>query len=440
MKPFQKLSTTIRYSYEIDGKITKGRVRAFMPPMDQLPNFATKFFSQMKLEELNFILKMLKFAAAFPLENNEYVDYQEMIRCGLILKNDHISPIENKDVKTLFYHAVKGSILEMNMSELGYYSFRDMVLTEYGEYDQKLDDMFNKSYRNKIKELSFTKRFLLLIKHKKIDNIKETFRKETWSMISSTANSYSNKMAEKEFPKRALELQKNFNNNKYNELVHDVISEFELLFPNDYKDIISYLKDSDNLNKKENILDWIIDNTCSTETAFENIKREADYINKEIFHKYCLYFYKNHKKVMKREEKRLYQLCFFRREDFQYRIPALDGFMRSFWDNNMQLIFTGLILKGINPDYKQDNKQLEEKWREFLSIYPNALNNRNLYNHLNDPKKIKEMINRNFNGNDMLILNAFVDGYEIDTIQARFGCSRKYCLDLIERYKKDAKL
>ncbi len=49
-----------------------------------------------------------------------------------------------------------------------------------------------------------------------------------------------------------------------------------------------------------------MDNTCSIESAFENIRREADYINNEIIYKYCTNFYKIHKKEMNREEKRLY--------------------------------------------------------------------------------------------------------------------------------------
>lgn len=435
----RKLSTTIKYSYVEDGKKVKGRVRAFLPHMDQLERYTKEICSEMDMDELSYLSKMTKFSIIFPVEKNEYVDYQEMMRCGLILKNSHISPIENSDVKTLFYNALKGSYLEVNMTEQGYYAFRDMVLEELESYDNKLDEMFNKAYKDNIRKLSITKRLRLLTKKKRFDKIKEDLRKDAWSMITSTANADSNKIAEKNFPKRAFELLENSDNKKYKELIQDVISEFKMLSSEGYREVIERLNEGSNQKKKEEILEWIIDNTCSTEAAFENIKREADYINKEIIFNYCLNFYKIHMKEMNREEKRLFQLCFFRREKFQYRIPAFDDFMRSFWSENMQLIFTGLVLKGINPDYEQDNKLLEEKWKEFLAIYPYALNNRKLYNHLKDSKKVKEMINRNYNGTDMFILHAFVDGYEIDTIQAQYGCSKKYCLELIERYKRDAK-
>lgn len=439
MRLLRKLSTTIKYSYEDDGKKVKGKVRAFVPQIDQLEKYTKEICSDMDLDELFYISKMIKFSIVFPVEKNEYVDYQEMMRCGLILKNSNISPIENGDVKTLFYNALKGSYLEVNMTEQGYYAFRDMVLEEFENYDNRLEEMFNKVYQENIRKLSMAKRLRLLFKQKKFDKFKEEFRKDTWSMIASTANTHSNKIAEKNFPKRAFELLENFDNKKYKELIQDVIMGFEMLSADGYREVIQSLNDGGNQKKKEGILEWIIDNTCSIEAAFENIKREADYINKEIIYKYCVNFYKIHLKEMNREEKRLYQLCFFRRKEFQYRIPALDDFMRSFWKENMQIIFTGLILKGINPDYQQDNKLLEEKWKEFLAIYPYALNKRNLYYHLKDSKKIKEMINRNYNGTDMLILHAFVNGYEIETIQAQYGCSKKYCLELIERYKKDAK-
>lgn len=439
MRRIKKISTTIKYSYVDDGKKVKGKVRAFVPQFDQLEKFTKEICSEMDLDELSYLSKMTKFSMVFPVEKNEYVDYQEMIRCGLILKNSHTSPIENSDVKTLFYNALKGSYLEVNMSEEGYYAFRDMVLEKLDDYDNRFDEMFNKAYKDNIEKLSMTKRLRMLTKKKVFDNLKEDLRKDAWSMITSTANADSNKIAEKNFPKRANELLENYDKKKYNELIQDVIIEFELLSSDGYREVIQILKDGSNQKKKEDILEWIIHNTCSIESAFENIKREADYINNEIIYRYCINFYKLHEKDMNREEKRLYQLCFFRRKEFQYRIPALDDFMRSFWSKNMQIIFTGLVLKGINPDYQQDNKLLEEKWKEFLTIYPFALSNINLYYHLKDSEQIKKMINRNYTGIDMSILCAFVDGYEIDTIQAQYGCSKNYCLELIERYKKDAK-
>lgn len=439
MRRIRNLSTTIKYSYVDDGKKVKGKVRAFVPQIDQLEKFTKEICSKMDLDELSYLSRMTKFSMVFPVEKNEYVDYQEMIRCGLILKNSHTSPIENSDVKTLFYNALKGSYLEVNMSEEGYYAFRDMVLEELDNYDNRFDEMVNKAYKDNIEKLSMTKRLRLLTKKKEFDKIKEDLRKDAWSMITSTANADSNKIAEKNFPRRALELLENYDKKKYKELIQDVIIEFELLSSDGYREVIQILKEGSNQKKKEDILEWIIHNTCSIESAFENIRREADYINNEIIYRYCINFYKLHEKEMNREEKRLYQLCFFRRKEFQYRVPALDDFMRSFWSKNMQIIFTGLVLKGINPDYQQDNKLLEEKWKEFLTIYPFALNNVNLYYHLKDSEQIKKMINRNYSGIDMSILYAFVDGYEIDTIQAQYGCSKNYCLELIERYKKDAK-
>jgi len=438
MRLFREVVTTIKYSWEIDGKKKKGKLRFFIPPINQLSNFMETIYMQMEPDELIYLIKMIRFSVIFPLEINDYVDYQEMIRCGLI-NNNHTSPFENNDAKTLFYNAVKGSLLQVNMSEQGYYAFRDMVLDEFEEFDNELKEMFWKEYQGQVKELNFTKKFGILLSKKKFIKLEEDIRKETWKMIASTANELSNKTAEKDFPLRAFDLLENFNQKKYDELIHDVTNELNLQSSTVYKEAITFLINTNNQNKKEDILEWIIDNTCSTETSFENMKREANYIINEIIYKFCVNFYKLHRKEMKREEKRLFQLCYFRREAFQYRIPALDGFMRSFWSRNMQLILSGLILKGINPDYEKDKKILEEKWKEFLSLYPYALNNQKLFNHLKDSNKIKEMINRNYYGNDMQILHAFVDGHEIDTILAQFGCSKKYCLELIERYKENAK-
>ncbi|QOX65661.1 hypothetical protein FRZ06_21065 [Anoxybacterium hadale] len=439
MKSFRN-STTIKYSLEIDGKTKKGKIRAYIPPMNELSNFTRVIFSQTELEELLYLLKMIKFSTMFPIEKNEYVDYQEMMRCGLISNNNHTSPLDNSDVKTLFYNAVKNSFLKVNMSEQGYYSFRDMVLEEFDEFDNELDDMFKREYRKRVRKLSLDKRLRILFTRKKLDKLKEEFRKETWLMLISSANSNSNEIAEKDFPQRAVALLESFDQKKYEELIHEVTNELNLQSPKVYKEVIEFLNDVDIQKNSENILGWIIDNTCSTETAFENMKREADYITKELFYKFSIHFYQTHRKAMSREEKRLFQLCYFRREAFQYRIPALDDFMRSFWSGNMQLIFSGLIMKDTNPDYDKDNKILEEKWKEFLTLYPHALSNQNLFNHLKDAKKIKEMINRNYYGKDLQILHAFVDGHEIDTIIAKFGCSKKYCVELIERYKEDAKV
>lgn len=440
MKLFQKTSTKIKYTCEIDGKKMHGKVRAFIPPISQLSNFAKIIFSKLELDELLYLSKMIKFSMIFPIDNNnEYVDYKEMVRCGLISKDIYASPLDNRDVKTLFFNATKGSMLQVNMSEEGYYSFRDMVLEEFEEFDSKLDDMFKKAYQEKVKDLSLYKKIRIHFARRKLAKLKEDIRKEVWQMLVSTANAHSNEIAKRDFPKRASELLDNFDYEKYKVLIKDVTNELNLQSSDVYQEIITFLNNEDIQNEKENVLGWIIDNTCSTETAFENVKRESDYINKEIFHKYCIHFYKIHRKEMNREEKRLFQLCYFRREAFQYRIPALDDFMRSFWKENMQLIFSGLILKSVNPGYKKDNKILEEKWEKFLSIYPYALNSQKLFNHLKDKNKIRDMIDKNYSGKDMQILHAFVDGHEIETILAEFGCSKNYCLELVERYKEDAK-
>lgn len=171
MKSFHN-STTIKYSLEIDGKTKKGKIRAYIPPMNELSNFTRVIFSQTELDELLYLLKMMKFSFMFPIEKNEYVDYQEMMRCGLISNNNHTSPLDNNDVKTLFYNAVKDSFLKVNMSEQGYYSFRDMVLEEFDEFDNELDNMFKKAYREKVRKLSFDKRGVYF-------NCKSTLRKNT---------------------------------------------------------------------------------------------------------------------------------------------------------------------------------------------------------------------------------------------------------------------
>ncbi len=63
-------------------------MRAFLLQIDQLAKYTKEICSEIDLNELSYISKMAKFSMVFPVEKNEYVDYHEMMRCGLILKTD----------------------------------------------------------------------------------------------------------------------------------------------------------------------------------------------------------------------------------------------------------------------------------------------------------------------------------------------------------------
>ena len=152
-----------------------------------------------------------------------------------------------------------------------------------------------------------------------------------------------------------------------------------------------------------------------------------------ILNNYYKLEYKKVRSKMNYEEKRLFQLLFFGRKAFLYKIPALTQFMQSFFNANSELIFEGLILKRSNPDYKEKNEELKKKWYEFLNMYSIAIKNYNVIENAGDKEKIKEIIQNNFENEEIEILECIQENYSYDVICAKFNKNNEYINELLER-------
>ena len=137
------------------------------------------------------------------------------------------------------------------------------------------------------------------------------------------------------------------------------------------------------------------------------------------------------------EEKRLFQLFFFGRKAFLYKVPIFTQFMKSFFDANNELIFSGLILKNSNPNYKEDNNELKRKWYEFLNMYSIGIKNYNIIEKIEDPSKIKTIIKNEFNEEDSKILECVLENYSYDIIKATFNKDEEYINELVKELQQE---
>ena len=171
--------------------------------------------------------------------------------------------------------------------------------------------------------------------------------------------------------------------------------------------------------------------------ALDAMRLDATYIYDQILNNYYRLEYKKIRHKMTYEEKRLFQLFFFGRKAFLYKVPIFTQFMKSFFDANNELIFSGLILKNSNPNYKEDNNELKRKWYEFLNMYSIGIKNYNIIEKIEDPSKIKTIIKNEFNEEDSKILECVLENYSYDIIKATFNKDEEYINELVKELQQE---
>ena len=201
----------------------------------------------------------------------------------------------------------------------------------------------------------------------------------------------------------------------------------------EYKEEREYINSGKSMEQKIEILIWICSNMSPRGEALDAMRLDATYIYDQILNNYYKLEYKKVRNKMNYEEKRLFQLLFFGRKAFLYKIPALTQFMQSFFNANSELIFEGLILKRSNPDYKEKNEEIKKKWYEFLNMYSIAIKNYNVIENAGDKEKIKEIIQNNFENEEIEILECIQENYSYDVICAKFNKNNEYINELLER-------
>jgi RNA polymerase-interacting CarD/CdnL/TRCF family regulator len=349
--------------------------------------------------------------------------------------------IKDRSINDLLYKTIyNDKVFKLPMSQKSYYEFRDAVINELTNIEHDLEDDFNGYLENAISKASLKKKFRFKLHPQKIKKAKKEAMEEVYKIINKACKESDKDIVEQRFYEDAEELLKKFNSQQYEKL----INRFHLYLNNEYdkykKDYIleeiQYINNAKTIEEKNDVLIWIFENTSARSDAFDSIKLDAENIYLQCVELYNKDFYKKTRAKMNAEEKRLYQLMYFRRDIFLGKIPALDGFLRSFWQNNMRLIIEGLVVKNGNPFYTEKHNQLEQKWREFLQLYPIALSNASLINKVSDKIKCKKIAKENFKGKECNILIAFLDNHDPDTICANYDITNSECEALIQKFQE----
>lgn len=423
-----------------DKKIKKGKIKAYIPSLRGLRNYIKNIPNVMPLEESMFIINMLNFHFLFPTDDIFYDRNikSEELQYMLNQKDDNINLISIKYDDLIYKSLLNNRIFKINMSPKEYHDFRVMILNEISSIKNEYEDMFDKELLKYKKEQSIIKKIKMMLKNKKIMDLKKKLVIETIQDVNKEAIINDNKKYEYKFYERAYNLIDKYDETEYNNIVKDVTNYLNKEYEEcnnfqEYKEECEYINSGKSMEQKIEILIWICSNMSPRGEALDAMRLDASYIYDQILNNYYRLEYKKIRKKMNYEEKRLFQLLFFGRKAFLYKIPALTQFMHSFFNSNSELIFEGLILKKSNPNYKERNEVLKKKWYEFLNMYSVAIKNYNVIENAEDKERIKKIIQGNFKDEEVEILECIQENYSYDVICAQFNKNEEYISKLLER-------
>ncbi len=431
----------IKYTIEQDGKkIKKGKIKAYMPSTRGLKSYIKDLPNVMPIDESMFIINMLNFHFLFPSDDIFYDKNIKNKELQYMLKqkenNNNSTSIKYDDL--IYKSLLNDRIFKINMSPEEYNDFRIMILKEISDIKNDYSNMFDKELIKFKEQQNLIERIKLFFKNKKFIELKKKLITETIRDLNKEAIIKDNKKLEYKFYEKAYKLVEEYDEIEYNNLIKDVTNYLNKEYEEynnfqEYKEECEYINSGKSMEQKIEILIWICLNMSPRSEALDAMRLDATYIYDQILNNYYKLEYKKVRNKMNYEEKRLFQLLFFGRKAFLYKIPALTQFMHSFFNANSELIFEGLILKRSNPDYKEKNEELKKKWYEFLNMYSIAIKNYNVIENAGDKEKIKEIIQNNFENEEIEILECIQENYSYDVICAQFNKNNEYINELLER-------
>lgn len=423
-----------------DKKVKKGKIKAYIPSLRGLRNYIKNIPNVMPLEESMFIINMLNFHFLFPADDIFYDKNikSEELQYMLNQKDDSINLISFKYDDLIYKSLLNNRVFKINMSPEEYHDFRVMILNEISSIKNEYEDMFDKELLKYKKEQGIIKKIKMMLKKKKFIDLKKKLVIETIQVVNKEAIINDNKKYEYKFYERAYKLIDKYDETEYNNIVKDVTNYLNKEYEEynnykEYKEEAEYINSGKSMEEKIEILIWICSNMSPRGEALDAMRLDATYIYDQILNNYYKSEYKKIRNKMTYEEKRLFQLLFFGRKAFLYKIPTLTKFMYSFFNANSELIFEGLILKRSNPNYKEKNQELKKKWYEFLNMYSVAIKNYTVIENTEDKEKIKEIIQNNFRDEEVEILKCVQENYSYDVICAQFNTNEEYISSLLEQ-------
>ena len=390
----------IKYTIKQDGKkVKKGKIKAYIPSERGLEKYIKNLPNVMPMDESMFIINMLNFHFLFPADDIFYDKNikNEELRYMLKQKENDSNSISIKYDNLIYKSLLNDRIFKINMSPEDYDDFRVMILKEISDIKNDYSNIFDKELIKFKQQQNIIKRIKLFFRNRKFIELKKKLITETIQDLNREAIIKDNKKSEYKFYERAYKLIKEYNENEYNKLIKDITDYLKKEYEEynnyrEYKEEIEYINSGKSMEQKIEILIWICSNMSPRGEALDAMRLDATYIYDQILNNYYKLEYKKIRNEMTYEEKRLFQLLFFGRKAFLYRIPALTQFIYSFFNANSELIFEGLILKMSNPDYKEKNEELKKKWYEFLNMYSIAIKNYSVIENAGNKEKIKEII------------------------------------------------
>lgn len=423
-----------------DKKIKKGKIKAYIPSSRGLKNYIRNLPNVMPLEESMFIINMLNFHFLFPADDIFYDKNikNEELRYMLKQKENDNNSISIKYDDLIYKSLLNDRIFKINMSPEEYNDFRVMILKEISDIKKNYSNMFDKELIKFKQQQNVIKRIKLFFRNRKFIELKKKLITEAIQDLNREAIIKDNKKSEYKFYERAYKLIEEYKENEYNKLIKDITDYLNKEYEEynnyrEYKEEIEYINSGKSMEQKIEILIWICSNMSPRGEALDAMRLDATYIYDQILNNYYRSEYKKIRNKMTYEEKRLFQLLFFGRRVFLYKIPALTQFMYSFFNANSELIFEGLILKRSNPDYKEKNEELKKRWYEFLNMYSVAIKNYSVIENAEDKEKIKAIIQNNFKDEEVEILECIQKNYSYDVICAQFNKNEEYISNLLER-------
>lgn len=433
----------IKYKLDYERKtIIKGKLKLYMPNMKGLRKYIKSLPGIMGLTESIFVLNMINFHFLFPADDifhDKDIKYDELQY--MLKQNENSRTVLIKYDDLIYKSLLNNRIFKINMTPEEYADFRIMILNELSEIKNEYNDMFDAELIRLKKQQNIIKRIKLFLKNKDFIELKKKLITETIQNINKDAIIQDNKKAEYKFYEKAYELIEKYDENKYNKLISDVTDYLKKEYEEcnqfqEYKEEYEYINSGRNIEEKFEILIWICSNMSPRAEAMDAMRLDASYIYDQVLNNYYREEYRKIRNKMTYEEKRLFQIFFFGRKAFLYKVPVFTKFMKSFYNANSELVFLGLILKKSNPNYKEDNKELKKKWLEFLRIYSIGIKNYSVIESIGNQEKLKSIINKNFREEDTEILNCIMENYSYDIICARFNKNERYVSELVEKLQQ----
>ena len=434
----------IKYELSHDGKkIKKGKLKLYIPNIKGLSKYIEELPNKIGIEESILVLNMLNFHFIFPADDiflDKNIKYEELQYMLKQKENSNTISIKYDDL--IYKSLLNDRIFKINMTSEEYEDFRVMILNEISDIKNEYSDLFDRELIKLKKQQNIIKRMKLALKNKEFIQFKKKLITETIQNINKDAITLDSKKAEYKFYEKACELIEKYDEDKYYELIKDVTDYLNKEYEEcnkfqEYKEECEYINSGKGMEQKFDILIWICSNMSPRAEALDAMRLDATYIYDQILNNYYRLEYKKIRHKMTYEEKRLFQLFFFGRKAFLYKVPIFTQFMKSFFDANNELIFSGLILKNSNPNYKEDNNELKRKWYEFLNMYSIGIKNYNIIEKIEDPSKIKTIIKNEFNEEDSKILECVLENYSYDIIKATFNKDEEYINELVKELQQE---